>query len=70
MTLLVLPLTLVSYGSLYIYQKYYVFRKLGLKVRRNRLGFILFVLFYQMLMSPVSVWGYLQEFLKLKRVWK
>lgn len=70
MTLLVLPLTIISYGSLYLYQKYYVFRNLGLRVRRNKLGFILFILFYQMLMSPVSVWGYLQEFFKLKRVWE
>lgn len=69
MTLLVIPLTLLSYTVLYIYQLY-VFRKLGLRVRKNLQGFILFVLFYQMLMSPISVWGYLQEFLKLDRVWK
>lgn len=69
MTLLVLPLTLISYAILYTYQKY-VFRKLNLKIRKNLLGFILFALFYQMIMSPVSVWGYLQEFFKLKRKWK
>lgn len=69
MTLLVVPLTLMSYAILYTYQ-IYVFRHLKLKVRKNIWGFILFVLFYQMLMSPVSVWGYLQEFLKLDRVWK
>lgn len=69
MTLLVIPLTLLSYAMLYIYQLH-VFRHLNLKVRKNNWGFILFVLFYQMLMSPVSVWGYLQEFLKLERIWK
>jgi biofilm PGA synthesis N-glycosyltransferase PgaC len=69
MTLLVLPLTLLSYAILYVYQKF-VFRSLNLKVRKNLLGFILFVLFYQMIMSPVSVWGYFQEFFKLKRRWK
>ena len=69
MTLLVLPLTLLSYAILYVYQKF-VFRSLNLKVRKNLLGFILFVLFYQMIMSPVSVWGYFQEFFKLKRKWK
>jgi biofilm PGA synthesis N-glycosyltransferase PgaC len=69
MTLLVLPLTLLSYSILYSYQKY-VFRRLNLKVRKNLSGFILFVLFYQMIMSPVSVWGYLQEFFQLKRKWK
>lgn len=69
MTLLVLPLTLISYSILYNYQKY-VFRRLNLKVRKNLSGFILFVLFYQMIMSPVSVLGYLQEFFQLKRKWK
>lgn len=70
MTLLVLPLTVVSYGLLYIYQKQYVFKNLQLRVRKNKRGFILFILCYQMIMSPVSVWGYLQELFKLKRVWK
>ena len=69
MTLLVIPLTLISFGILYIYQKS-VFRKLDLKIRKNLAGFICFVLFYQMLMSPISVWGYMQEFLALERVWK
>lgn len=69
MTLFVIPLTLLSYGILYSYQLY-VFRHLNLKVRKNLLGFILFVLFYQMLMAPVSVWGYLQELLRLERIWK
>lgn len=70
MTLLVLPLTFMIYALLYFYQKHYVFQNLHLKVRKNKLGFILYILCYQMIMSPVSVWGYLQEFLKLKRVWE
>lgn len=69
MTLLVLPLTLISYAILYKYQVH-VFSHLNLKIRKNKSGFIIFVLFYQMLMSPISVWGYLQELLKLKRIWK
>lgn len=69
MTLLVLPLTLVSYTILYIYQKY-VFKSLNLKIRKNLFGFILFTLSYQMIMSPVSIWGYLQEFFGLRRMWK
>lgn len=69
MTLFVLPLTLISYYILYNYQKL-VFRKLDLCVRRNRIGFCLFVFGYQMIMSPVSVWGYIQEFFRLKRIWK
>ncbi|HZG71168.1 MAG TPA: glycosyltransferase [Chondromyces sp.] len=70
MTLMVLPLTFLSYSLLYLYQKHYVFKNLQLRVRKNKLGFILFILCYQMIMSPVSVCGYLQEIFKLKRVWK
>lgn len=69
MTLFVLPLTILSYGILYMYQKHYVFKNLNLKVRKNILGFFTFILFYQMIMSPISVWGYLQELFKSKRVW-
>ncbi|WP_053364733.1 glycosyltransferase [Bacillus sp. FJAT-27251] len=70
MTLFVLPLTLVSYGLLYRYQKRYVFENLQLNIRKNKLGFLLYILFYQMIMSPVSVLGYLQELFRLRRVWK
>ncbi|MGE8206545.1 glycosyltransferase family 2 protein [Heyndrickxia sp. NPDC080065] len=70
MTLLVLPLTLISFGILYLYQKRFVFSPLNLKVRKNIVGFILFILFYQMIMSPASTYGYLQEFLKMDRRWK
>lgn len=68
MTLLVLPLTFASYLILYQYQRY-VFRKLDLRVRKNYFGFFLFILGYQILMSPISVWGYIQEFFGLDRIW-
>lgn len=68
-TILVIPLTLISYYILYKYQKR-VFKQLNLKIRKNKIGFFLFVFFYQMIMSPVSVYGYFQEMFKLKRVWK
>ncbi|WP_407059687.1 hypothetical protein [Geobacillus vulcani] len=69
MTLLVVPLTLIAYWALYRYQRS-VFRKLDLKIRRNRIGFVAFGLFYQMIMFPVSFWGYIQELARLRRVWK
>lgn len=68
-TLFVLPLALFSNYVLYHYQKG-VFQELGLKIRRNHIGFFAYVLTYQMIMSPVSVWGYIQEVMKLRRVWK
>jgi len=68
-TLLVLPLTFISYTILYKYQMN-VFKNLNLQTRKNMFGFIFFVLFYQIIMSPVSVWGYLQELFKSERKWK
>ncbi|WCN39244.1 glycosyltransferase family 2 protein [Aneurinibacillus uraniidurans] len=68
-TLLVLPLTLISYYILYVYQRR-VFKALHLAVRKNIVGFIAYVLIYQMIMAPISVYGYIQELLHFKRVWK
>jgi biofilm PGA synthesis N-glycosyltransferase PgaC len=69
-TLAVLPLTLVVNAILYRFQRRRVFNLLGLRVRRNAVGFVGFVLAYQMLMSPVAVVGYGQELLGLRRRWK
>jgi biofilm PGA synthesis N-glycosyltransferase PgaC len=68
-TLFVLPLTLMSNALLFFYQRH-VFKRLQLNVRKNRFGFIGYVIVNQIIMSPVSVWGYLQEMFRLKRVWK
>lgn len=68
-TLFVIPLALLQNYILYSYQKG-VFKSLNLRVRKNAVGFILYVLCYQVLMSPISVWGYIQETLKLRRIWK
>jgi biofilm PGA synthesis N-glycosyltransferase PgaC len=69
-TVAVLPLTLVVNAILYRFQRRRVFNLLGLRVRRNTLGFLGFVLAYQMLMSPIAVVGYGQELLGLRRRWK
>lgn len=69
MTLFVLPLALVLNYILYSYQLH-VFKTLDLKIRRNHLGFVLYVLIYQMLMSPMSVWGYWQEVFSFRRIWR
>jgi biofilm PGA synthesis N-glycosyltransferase PgaC len=68
MTLLVLPFTFGSYYILYLYQRG-VFDELNLRIRKNNLGFFLFILGYQMLMAPISVCGYVQEVFDLDRVW-
>ena len=68
MTLLVLPITL--FIVLVMYQKQSkIFEELNLKVRRNSLGFVLFMLFYQALTSPICVSGYLKELAGSQKRW-
>ncbi|WP_251554242.1 glycosyltransferase family 2 protein [Neobacillus muris] len=69
MIFFVLPLALLTNYAMYYFQRR-VFRRLGLRIRKNIFGFFAYVLTYQMFMSPISVWGYAQEFFQLKRVWK
>lgn len=70
MALLVLPFTLLTFVILCQAQRKRVFDALELQVRSNPLGFVCFLLCYQLLMSPISLWGYMQEFTRRKRVWK
>ena len=70
MALYVLPITMTTFLILYKYQKKKVFDVLNLRVRKNIFALVLFILGYQLLMSPVSVWGYYQELFKMKRIWK
>lgn len=53
-TLLVLPIALLIVVLLFFKQKR-VFEILGLKVRRNFLGFFLYMLIYQAIMSPITL---------------
>lgn len=69
MTLLVLPLAMMQNYILYNYQRG-VFKELNLNIRKNRIAFILYVMFYQIIMSPISVAGYVQELFSFNRVWK
>ena len=69
MTLLVLPLAMLQNYILFVYQRR-VFKDLNLRIRSNRFGFVVFVLFYQLVMSPISIIGYVQEMFAKERVWK
>ena len=53
-TLLVLPVTVVVYGGLRHHQRTKVFGPLGLRVRKNRFGYLGFLLLYQALCSVAS----------------
>ena len=67
-TLFVLPINLAILYVMYRKSKK-VFEELGLKVRRNRLGVIVYILFYQMIMSPICLVGYFKELFKLPKKW-
>jgi biofilm PGA synthesis N-glycosyltransferase PgaC len=68
-TLAVLPITLLVYGGLRTYQARHVFGSLDLQVRRNRLGYVAFLLGYQLLCSPASIAGYAQHIVGARRRW-
>ncbi|NMR18727.1 glycosyltransferase family 2 protein [Cellulomonas fimi] len=69
-TLAVLPITLLMYGGLRTYQSRYVFGPLDLRVRKNRVGYLVFLLGYQVLCSTASLVGYAQHLAGTSRRWK
>lgn len=69
-TLFVLPVTLLVYGGLRHHQRQDVFGPLDLRVRRNRFGYLAFLLAYQVLCSCASIAGYTQEIVGSRRRWK
>ena len=59
-TLAVLPLNMLIAAIMYHRQRS-CFRQAGLRVRQNVVGFFAYLLLYQLVMSPVSVAGYVEE---------
>jgi biofilm PGA synthesis N-glycosyltransferase PgaC len=68
LTLLVLPLNMLLSGFMFKLSRD-SFKDVGLRVRRNILGFFGYLLLYQLFMSPVAVVGYVQELFRTKRSW-
>jgi biofilm PGA synthesis N-glycosyltransferase PgaC len=68
LTLLVVPLAFLIVSIMYKKQKA-VFDELGLKVRQNLAGFVVYMLIYQAIMSPICVIGYGQELLSTTKKW-
>lgn len=68
MTLLVLPLTAFIVLIMLRFQKG-VFELMGLRIRRNTLGFLAYFLIYQFIVSPICVVGYTRELLNLEKRW-
>jgi biofilm PGA synthesis N-glycosyltransferase PgaC len=68
MTLAVLPLNALITMVMYRRQRD-ALENVGLSLRRNSLGFVSYFFLYQLLMSPISTYGYLQEIFGRKRAW-
>ena len=68
MTVAVLPLNLLLAGVMLERQRR-VFRAVGLVERRNVLGFAAYVFIYQLISSPVSLAGYVQELGRREARW-
>lgn len=68
MTLAILPLTFLITAVMYFRQKR-VFDELGLRVRKNVFGYLLYLVGYQLIMSPVCVAGYAEEIFGMRRRW-
>jgi biofilm PGA synthesis N-glycosyltransferase PgaC len=69
-TLLVFPVTLLIYASLAHFQNRHVVKPLNLDIRHSWFGLVTFLLVFQLVMSPVSIWGYLQEIFGMRRRWR
>lgn len=67
-TLLVLPMAFLIVFFMYRKQQV-VFKTLRLRVRQNFAGFIVYMLIYQIIMSPICVIGYVQELLGTAKRW-
>lgn len=68
LTLLVIPFAFLIVLIMYKKQKA-VFNELGLNVRQNAAGFIVYMLVYQAIMSPICVVGYAQELMGMTKRW-
>lgn len=68
MTLFLLPLAIIGSWLMFMKQRQ-IFRNMGLTVRKNFSGFLVYVLFYQVIMTPASLGGYISEFLNLRKTW-
>lgn len=68
MALAVLPITTVMSLVMFTRQRA-ALAAVGLRTRRNWSGLAAYILGYQLLMSPISVAGYVQEITRVRRNW-
>lgn len=68
MTAAVLPLNALIMAVLYTRQRR-TFVTVGLRFRRPGVGLLAYFLLYQLLLSPVSLTGYIAELVRAPRRW-
>ena len=68
MTLSLFPIALMINWIMFHTEKS-MFVEQGLHVRQNIMGFLIYLLPYNMILQPAAVLGYFVEFLGLKKVW-
>lgn len=68
-TLLLIPLTFIYSSIIYIIQKK-KFKEMDLDWGSKNYSYIMYMVFYQLLMTPATLFGYLSEIFRRKRVWK
>ena len=68
MTLALLPAALLVNAIMFRVGRR-TFDRVGMRVRRNPGGFLLYALGYSLVMQPASVLGYASEVLNLRRTW-
>ena len=69
MTLYLLPIGLFSNLIMYFIQKKSTSQNKLEMPKKNMTGFFIYLLFYQLIMTPATLSGYVSELLKRKRVW-
>jgi len=67
-TLAVLPLALGINLVMFLVQRP-MFDEQGLKVRRNLIGFVCYMLVYSIFLEPATIVGYFYEFFGARRSW-
>lgn len=68
-TLYLLPIGLISNFIMYKIQKKSMKENLLEMPQKNIRGFCIYLLFYQLIMTPATLTGYMSELLKRKRIW-
>ena len=69
LTLYLLPMAFVGNLVMFFIQRSSL-KKVDIKMGKNWLGLFVYMFFFQLIMTPATISGYISEILKRKRIWK